>query len=664
MKDYQIAILIPILILSLCNQAFGQKDWELEHYELSRLVQLQWNEPVGDPRTLEEYLRWLDIKAEVRDRVEASLDQLNRLSHEDPENKEFSKWVQKYFELLENAEWSGENTVRSARDKFMTAEGRIRSELTWTLAIDLVRNFGRPLFTKASETRFPTVHVTRQAECLLNFAVTTIEVTSMGIGGLYYNRARSSNLKDANGNTIVPEEGTPTWCERRRAFDTDQKGEPRLPADVGLAWVNTIRDECLWWEFNDQYNDATDLMNQYYEDVLCKKPPHLYDRGHKWFLDLAEEYGLEKSIEYNKGFYGTVHGIVELLENGERKVAPGAEVTIYAYGQNWTTTADHDGIYKIEDAILHADCSPFDIYATHKGDRTDDTYNGYLTEPDKSAELLKDLLIERSEDWEWSGTMTVEKLERFDCELDKSTDNSWGHTKLHELSTTRATVSIRAENIDDSPPGFNINMGENLIVSGFMKCEYNNTEITDGRKSGVNPSTSHHKEILVGDDLFNLSHKNLNLMFTSKMEDLQKDGSLDELAKMLESGNMDQAKLEDFGKKFEESMGSGESGKSKISVFLTIFGDCKCKAILSQNGWSVKNGERTTINERENFDLEIGGGVALEFTADYVRYKDGSASITGNYNKTTPITGGLREGCPPKEETITCTLNLSKRPKK
>ena len=110
-------------------------------------------------------------------------------------------------------------------------------------------------------------------------------------------------------------------------------------------------------------------------------------------------------------------------------------------------------------------------------------------------------------------------------------------------------------------------------------------------------------------------------------------------------------------------MGTGESGKSKITVFLTIFGDCMCKAVLSQNGWVVKNGERTTTNESTTMDMAIGGAVTLEFTADYIRNKDGSATITGNYNKTTPITRGLREGCPSKEETITCTLNLTKRRK-
>ena len=151
-------------------------------------------------------------------------------------------------------------------------------------------------------------------------------------------------------------------------------------------------------------------------------------------------------------------------------------------------------------------------------------------------------------------------------------------------------------------------------------------------------------------------------MFTSVMGDAQTEESLEELGKMLETGELDQAKIEAFSKKLEESMGLQESGDSKINVILTIFGDCKCKATLSQTGWGVKNGERTTINERESFDLDIGGGVALEFTADYIRKKDGSATIAGHFSKTTPITGGSRGGCPPKEETITCTLNLSKRP--
>lgn len=322
-------------------------------------------------------------------------------------------------------------------------------------------------------------------------------------------------------------------------------------------------------------------------------------------------------------------------------------------------------VFEVEDGIVKANyrapdnCGiKFDNITVFSTCETDDEPREIYHD-----KLIGETSIDISCDYEWSGTMTVEKLERFDCDLDESKAGRYKRTySLHDHTTTRATISIQAENIDDSPPGFNINMGENLIVSGFMKCELGYYE--EGyNEDFINPKTSYKKETLVGEDLIDLTHKNLNLMFTSVMGDEQSEKSLEELAKMLESGEMDQAKLEAVGKNLEASMGTGESGKSKITVFLTVFGDCACKAILNQNGWGVKNGERTNYNESTTLDMLIGGGVALEFTADYIRNKDGSASITGNYIKTTPITGGRKEGCPPEEEKITCTLNLSKRPK-
>jgi hypothetical protein len=328
------------------------------------------------------------------------------------------------------------------------------------------------------------------------------------------------------------------------------------------------------------------------------------------------------------------------------------------------------------DGIVDGKITPSDYVMTDENGRSILTYvagekDNFVTveamyQPKDFDGFVRDrVIINASCDWEWSGSMTVEKLERFDCELEVSKDNFWQLENYHELSTTRGTFSIQAENIDDSPPGFNINMGENIIVSGFMKCEYNNTEVSDTKKSGLSSYTTHLEETLVGEDLFKLSHKNLNLMFMSNLEDIQKDGSLEEMEKMLESGNIDQAKLEAFGKKFEESMGTGDEGASKITVIMQLFGDCNCKATLTQTSWGVNNkGERTDTSQSTTLDMAIGGGVALDFTADYVRNKDGSATITGNYSKITPIEGGKREGCPPRIETITCTLNLSKRAKK
>ena len=653
-------LVISLFIIFLSQLSFCQKNWNQEYSELLETILSQMNEPTGPAqKNFEENLRWLDIKGEVRNRVEASLQELNRLYIADPENEEINQWVQKYYNLIQDAELSGSHTVFNACWHFLNTEDRWSKALYWDTVLWRVKYLGRPLLTKTKENRFDTYCIYRQVRCLLNFCVGDVEDNPYGLG-LYWERKRVFGEMDDEGNINIPKRDFNVTCERRGDFILTEEGEPLVRADIGLAYVDLIREECLWWEFSDQYNDATDLMNQYYEDVLCQEPPHMYEMGHKWFLDLAKEYALEKSIEYNEGFYGLVEGIVEIVDGDDRRPASGAKVTIRDWGQEWTATANEEGMYKIEGANLHADCSPFDICATHKGDRTDDTYNGYLTEPDKTARLVKDLEIERSHDSEWSGTMTVERLERFECKLGKGKERPSKSTIKSELTSTRATISIKAENIDDSPPGFNIEMGRNLTVSGFMKCELRNYEETNSQ--GFNPpSRAHHVETLTGEDTYSLNDDNLNLTFMANIGDLQADGSLDELAKMLETGDIDEDKLKAFGAKFEESMGTGEEGTSKITVMMELFGDCMCKAVLTQKGWGEKNGKRTTTDESATVDIAIGGGFALEFSADYIRNKDGSATITGSYSKSIPITGGVPEGCPPRTETTTCTLSLSKR---
>jgi hypothetical protein len=61
--------------------------------------------------------------------------------------------------------------------------------------------------------------------------------------------------------------------------------------------------------------------------------------------------------------------------------------------------------------------------------------------------------------------------------------------------------------------------------------------------------------------------------------------------------------------------------------------------------------------------MSIGGGMAIEFEGTYTRNEDGSAQINGYYNETTEIEGGMTAGCPPRTETVTCILNLTKRRK-
>ena len=409
--SFGVAILTTTAVLLFSSQAYGQKNWDQEYNELLETILSQMNEPSGPAqKNFEENLRWLDIKGEVRNRVEASLQELNRLYLKDPENEEINQWMQKYFDLIQDAELSGSKTVDNACTHFLNTEDRWRKALYWDTVLWRLRYLGRPLLTKTKENRFNTYCIYERVRCLLNFCVGDVEDNPYGLG-LYWGRKLVFGEMDEDGNINIPNRNFNVTCERRGDFILTEEGEPLVRADIGLEYVHQIRIECQWWEFTDQYNDATDLMNQYYEDVLCQEPPHMYEMGHKWFLDLAKEYALEKSIEYNEGFYGLVEGIVEIVDGDDRRPAPGAKVTIRDWGQEWTTTANDEGMYKIEGANLHADCSPFDICATYKGDRTDDTYNGFLTKPDKTARLVKDLEIERSYDWQWSGIMTASPVE-------------------------------------------------------------------------------------------------------------------------------------------------------------------------------------------------------------------------------------------------------------
>jgi len=142
-------------------------------------------------------------------------------------------------------------------------------------------------------------------------------------------------------------------------------------------------------------------MEGYYKDVLCKFPS---GKGHKWYLELAKEYDLDKAVDHNEGFYATIKGKVEILTDDGKEPAPEAKVRVYAPldDQEWTTTADEEGEYEIEEVILHKDCSPFEISAEYAGEKEETEFDGPLEKPDQSYEFEKDLLIEPSG---WEGTI-------------------------------------------------------------------------------------------------------------------------------------------------------------------------------------------------------------------------------------------------------------------
>lgn len=393
----QVSLCICVLFILPTDSFHGQqspRDWSAEYDKLAQRVYAKEGQPRGGPKSKEPYLYWMEEKEKDRDEIKKLYLEVLDLSNVDRESQAIADWITKFQKLLDLAQESGNYTARLGATMLLRIDYRFGGD-NWGDALFKLKEEGRPLYNKASETEFANDYIRDYARCLANYAVKDVEIGKMG---LYRGRERLGGTIDPEGILVPPTRDFVADCERRAEFQTIEKGEPGIPADIGLKWVERIRDECDWWQFGKERADATDLMVEFYKDVLCKDPPK---KGHKWYLDEAKKYKLDDAIDHNEGFYATIYGKVEILTDEGKKPAPGAKVRVYAPldDQEWTTTADGDGEYKIKYVILHKDCSPFDISAEYKGDKEETEFDGPLEEPDQSYEFEKDLLI-KPEGWE------------------------------------------------------------------------------------------------------------------------------------------------------------------------------------------------------------------------------------------------------------------------
>ena len=355
------------------------QNWEAAYERLSANVEKHYAEPKGNPRDLAPYLAAMDLKAEDRNEIEGLYEQLVDAAATDPS---LQALLPQWSQLYQRSQLSGESTVIDAKYIFLEDRGRSRGR-NWTTEVLQTNQYGRPLYEKALATEFMPDQVRDVAYCKLNFALIDVEAGKMG---LYVGREIV---------TPIPEEGDFFLdCISKGRFHATKKGQPKMNADIGLEWVDFIRIECQWWQFGDLIQAATDLMNQYYKDTMCKLPP---DKGHLWYHELAMKYeGMEPSVEHNEGFKGTLKGLVEWDSGNGREPAGGATVTLY-YPKDQTgpppVRADEKGRYEIEDAVLHKDCSPFQLNGK-KYEATDDReFEGPLKEPKPGAVHTEDLFL-------------------------------------------------------------------------------------------------------------------------------------------------------------------------------------------------------------------------------------------------------------------------------
>jgi hypothetical protein len=311
-------------------------------------------------------------------------------------------WERKFFDLSDEADNSGEDTKSDAMFKLMRIDDRLGGLGGYQQACYAAGPFvGEKIYNTAVENGYITDDIRERARCMMRYATNDLEAN-----WLYANHEAFLGHYDKEGLQVGPEGDFSSACMRRGEFTTTTQGDPLPPADVAMKMIQPVRDICKFYGLDPEFNDATDLMVQYLKEkkVLCLWP----EEGHQWYIDLAQQYELDKVKEYMEGFYATINGKIEKEKDGEKQPVPNAEVRFLAPDDNrtWTTRTDEAGNYRIEDVILHKSCSPFILSAEGEGCNKEEEVQGPLEEPDKSYELEKNLLLE-CEDGGFSGTISM-----------------------------------------------------------------------------------------------------------------------------------------------------------------------------------------------------------------------------------------------------------------
>ncbi len=354
-----VALLVTALVAPSTAHSRTPEEWQLLYNQLKhKITQHENTYPTGDLKHHPAYVQALEIFA--KDRDDALMTAQEAQASSSPEARVF---FHKFMDLVDSAQSAGNGALELADIIFRVEDNW--GPRSWGTLCVIADHEGKPIYQKAGELEFDQNVTREQVRVMLNTALKDLDTGwSLRCGSGYVGQLYPTPSRD-----------------------------PMPQADRGLRWVEEVRKLANYFSLPDVHSSGTELMNRYLRDALC-----LLDNGHQWYLDLAKQYNLSDAKKHIKGFYATVYGKVELKTKSGRRPADGASVIICDPhdGTTWETTADENGDYEIEKAILHKDCSPFDISAEWCGERTDEQYTGPLTKPDPSKRHEVNLLLDPS----------------------------------------------------------------------------------------------------------------------------------------------------------------------------------------------------------------------------------------------------------------------------
>lgn len=364
-------ILVLYLMLAACpalaKAEWGRDDWELQvTYLKHQIEQHARQHPSGNLKDYMPYVKALQVFA-------ADRDEALRLAQEAQASKDpaIRKLFDPFMDLMERAQDEGNAVLGQADFLFRTVDQF--GPISHGTLLMRAQHEGQIIYDEAGRLQFDQDITRQQMKRMLDTALIDLDT------------------------------GWSLRCDSRYCgwlYPDPQRIYVAPQADMWLRRQEMIRERARYFKLPDVLNRATELMNLYLKDALCR-----LDKGHQWYLDLAIQYDLGSARQYIEGFYATLYGKVERETPEGRKPADNARVVVTDPHDNrtWQGFADESGRYEIKKVILHKACSPFRANAEHRGEKEQSSYHGPLKEPNPAERFEKNFLI--SQDF-WEAEIT------------------------------------------------------------------------------------------------------------------------------------------------------------------------------------------------------------------------------------------------------------------